>query len=360
VPPVLLLLVCFQFHTRAFQAQAETLVPLMQRRIPKLHLDHANFSDAVQFLHELTGDNIVLDEPAIKVAGIDPAPITLNETDITISDAMKALVDQAGNGKLSFAASNDVVVISTAEAIKTAATRPSIVVASTQPGAGDKRLLALLNRSLPSVPYQETSLADAIDFLRNLTGAEIDVDWRAVKAAGANPDAAMTMNLHDVTFAAAIQVVLEVGGDHKLDCVIDGNVIDILPDSAGSPAGEQAFPPRGNEGNAVPAVSSPVDIEAAKRTQKGLETPIPTIAFDKVPLTDALDSLGEISHEHIVVRWSVLKSAGVDVNAPVSGNFTDANPSTVLQSVLDQAGKGKLSYKVDDWLIVITSSSDKH
>jgi hypothetical protein len=103
-----------------------------------------------------------------------------------------------------------------------------------------------------------------------------------------------------------------------------------------------------------------VDIEAAKRTQKGLETPIPTIAFDKVPLTDALDSLGEISHEHIVVRWSVLKSAGVDVNAPVSGNFTDANPSTVLQSVLDQAGKGKLSYKVDDWLIVITSSSDKH
>src|SRR3982751_5490021 len=45
-----------------------------------------------------------------------------------------------------------------------------------------------LNRLLPEVKFQGQTLKDCIDFLRDISGANLHVNWRALEAAGVGAD----------------------------------------------------------------------------------------------------------------------------------------------------------------------------
>ncbi len=93
----------------------------------------------------------------------------------------------------------------------------------------DQVVQAQLDRRLPEVRFDGVALTDVIDFMRDITGANIFVNWRALEAAGVDKNAPVTARLRDVKFSKALSTILQdVGGTTaRLTYTIDEGVITI-------------------------------------------------------------------------------------------------------------------------------------
>jgi hypothetical protein len=105
-----------------------------------------------------------------------------------------------------------------------------------QPAAADKRngaddpaTRAMLDRALPEVTFDGVGLSDVIDFLRDVTNANIFVNWRALEGAGIDRGATVNVRLRDVKFSKALQIILDgVGGDEvRLGYTVGDGVVTI-------------------------------------------------------------------------------------------------------------------------------------
>jgi beta-lactamase regulating signal transducer with metallopeptidase domain/type II secretory pathway component GspD/PulD (secretin) len=87
----------------------------------------------------------------------------------------------------------------------------------------------LLDRRLPEINFEGQGLSDVIDFLRDVSGADFAVDWRALEAAGIEKDTPVTARLRNITLAKALNVLLgdAGGGKVKLGFLMEGGVIAI-------------------------------------------------------------------------------------------------------------------------------------
>ncbi len=90
----------------------------------------------------------------------------------------------------------------------------------------------LLERRLPEIRFERVSLEDAIDFLRDLTGANIYVNWGALQAATIDTSTPVTARLRDVRLSKALQVILQDAGSVpvprvQLDYTVEDGVITI-------------------------------------------------------------------------------------------------------------------------------------
>ncbi len=98
-------------------------------------------------------------------------------------------------------------------------------------GDQDTALQAQLDRHLPEVRFNANALSDVIDFLRDVTGANIYVDWKSLEAASIARDAPVTARLRDIKFSKALELIFKsVEGDddeHKLGYTVDEGVITI-------------------------------------------------------------------------------------------------------------------------------------
>jgi general secretion pathway protein D len=91
----------------------------------------------------------------------------------------------------------------------------------------DQAVQALLDHRLPTVQLPQVPLADAIDFLRDITTANILVNWKALEADGIDKQTQVTATLHDVKFSKVLDVILQEAGGGKLAYTIDEGVITI-------------------------------------------------------------------------------------------------------------------------------------
>jgi hypothetical protein len=75
---------------------------------------------------------------------------------------------------------------------------------------------ATLDRILPELRFDAIGMSDVVDFLRDITGANIYVNWRALEAAGIDRNSPVTMRLRDIRFSQALgQLCRDVSGDGK-------------------------------------------------------------------------------------------------------------------------------------------------
>jgi general secretion pathway protein D len=74
---------------------------------------------------------------------------------------------------------------------------------------GDQAIEAQLERKLPEIRFDAVAFGDVIDFLRDITGANIDVGWTALSAAGIDRNAPVTLRLHDAKFGVVLRKVLD-------------------------------------------------------------------------------------------------------------------------------------------------------
>jgi hypothetical protein len=68
---------------------------------------------------------------------------------------------------------------------------------------------AQLAQALPDLTFNGENLVDALDKLRELSGAPIVVDWRSVEQAGMTRESPVTARPRNLTLAQMLRVILE-------------------------------------------------------------------------------------------------------------------------------------------------------
>src|SRR6202035_3872333 len=86
----------------------------------------------------------------------------------------------------------------------------------------------ILAQRLPEVKFQGVAFADCIDFIRDVTNANIHVNWRALEAAGISKDTQVNIRLREVPLRKALDLLLsEAGGSVPLSYQMDDGIIEI-------------------------------------------------------------------------------------------------------------------------------------
>ena len=96
--------------------------------------------------------------------------------------------------------------------------------------AVDQQTIAILDRKIPELRFEGVAFGDVVDFLRDVTGANLFVEWRTLEQAGIDRTTPVTVTrLTNVRFEKALQTVLrEVGGGGTpLDYNIEEGIITI-------------------------------------------------------------------------------------------------------------------------------------
>jgi bla regulator protein BlaR1 len=143
-----------------------------------------------------------------------------------IALAALALTDRVrGDNAVAGAAAPSSPAASRPAATSVAATQQSADAAGEDPHY--VAMLAQLQRRLPEINFQQIPLADAIDFLREVTGANIDVGWKAFEGAGLDRNEPVTLRVRNVTFEQVLrQLCRQMGGGHaNAGFTVDGGVI---------------------------------------------------------------------------------------------------------------------------------------
>jgi hypothetical protein len=85
-----------------------------------------------------------------------------------------------------------------------------------------------LNTRLPEVKFQGVTMRDAFDFLRDVTGANLHVNWKAIEALGVTQDTQVNVRLRDVTLRKVLNVILnESGASGQLTYYASDGVIEV-------------------------------------------------------------------------------------------------------------------------------------
>ena len=107
-----------------------------------------------------------------------------------------------------------------------AATKPAPAEFSAE--AASRSAEAQLQRVLPQVSFKAVSLSDCVDFLRDVTGLNIFVDWKNLERAGINQRTPITLDMRKSTAEQVLNRLLQQAGTKsKLDFDLDEGVVQI-------------------------------------------------------------------------------------------------------------------------------------
>ena len=85
-----------------------------------------------------------------------------------------------------------------------------------------------LNRVMPQVNLVGVSFADALDYIRDVGGVNVHVNWRAIESIGITRDTIVNVRLRNVTLRKVLTLVLtEVAGGPTLAFYSDEGVIEV-------------------------------------------------------------------------------------------------------------------------------------
>jgi hypothetical protein len=189
----------------------------------------------------------------------------------------------------------------------------------------------LLNRRVPSVKLPGVPLSDSVDFLRDITRANLYVDWKALELAGVTENTRITVFATNLPLREAFQRILDCTGSHALEIHVMHGMIVVSTTLNFADRKAQKGPYL-------------AELSDATETAAVLDRPLPSVQLPSVRFADAIDFLRDITGNVFLVKWDKLKAAGIDKNNPVSLTGQDIPISCVLYFILDQAGEGKLGY----------------
>lgn len=126
------------------------------------------------------------------------------------------------------------------------ATRPAggnAASAGTEADAEPTLQVVIQTRKLPEIRFDQTELTKVVDFLRDVTGTNIFVNWRALETAGIDKESKVTLQLRSVSFGQALKSILrDVGGGAvRLDYVVEDNVLVITTEEDAASDTETQF-----------------------------------------------------------------------------------------------------------------------
>ncbi len=106
-----------------------------------------------------------------------------------------------------------VAVVASAAALRAQTTQPAEgAVAPAASVPAEAVVVTPMERALPEVNFTEVPLADVIDFLRDVSGANIFVNWRALETIGIYRQTTITVDLRNVPPRAMLKYLLAATG----------------------------------------------------------------------------------------------------------------------------------------------------
>jgi hypothetical protein len=90
-----------------------------------------------------------------------------------------------------------------------------------------------------------------------------------------------------------------------------------------------------------------------------LDSVIPELQLDSVPLEQSLDMLADKTHANIIVNWTAIEAAGVSRKTPIRVHLWNVPLHTALSVVLQVASdKIELLYAMQDGLIHVSTTDE--
>lgn len=217
------------------QARAAGLLPgeedtrdRMARKLPEINVDGAALDEVIDFLRDATGLNIFVDWPVLKAAGVEQdAPVKVAAQTILVHEAIDRVLEAAAGGKKKLRADavGGVVVVSTPKRVE--AVRAQFRRLKDKGAAG--KIAEQLRQPVPEVNFDGTPFDDVVDFLRDVTGANIFVDWNALDKAKVDRQTPVNLRLINLPLDQTLRLILDSAAGDKavLDFKVEGNVITV-------------------------------------------------------------------------------------------------------------------------------------
>ncbi len=190
-----------------------------------------------------------------------------------------------------------------------------------------------------ALDFHETPLVDAIDFLRDCSGANIYVDRLELKQAGGDLDQTVTIVLDEVSVATALELITS-SLNSDLGVRYDDGIAVIGLRS------EPTMVQLNQWGSDGTQRSREVEEHLAKKGDYEL---------DQASLADVLQYLQEAADVNVFLNTDSLKKAGISSDIPVSIRLTDVKHRTALRLVLDSLKKA-LYYSIVDGIVVVAAN----
>ena len=85
-----------------------------------------------------------------------------------------------------------------------------------------------LDRVLPEMKFTGVTFGDAIEFIRDVAGVNIHVNWKALEAEGVTADTPINIRLRSVTLRKVMNLLLsEASGGDNLTWYVDQGVVEV-------------------------------------------------------------------------------------------------------------------------------------
>ncbi len=197
----------------------------------------------------------------------------------------------------------------------------------------DRKAEELLDHHLPQVNLPPIALSEALDFVHDVTGANMYVDWKAIELAGVTKTARAELSANDIPLRQVLEGLLKATGSESLEIhVIQGVVVVSTKLNFADR--------RAQIGPFLAELSDPIHSAAV------LDKPLVQVILRADSLDDAYQLLQDLSGVPIVMKWQPMAADGIDRNTPISLDIRKSRLSTVLYFILDAAGDGKLGYVI--------------
>lgn len=214
----------------------------MAARVKDLKFDGVAFADALDFLRDVCGVNLVVDWPGVEAAGVPrDAPISVafrGETKVAdVLARVLATADKAskekGHRPTAWDSVGGVVIVAPPGRMS----RGFVPAAALAAKAKDDKSKAAMARVLPELKFDGVALGDVLDFFKDVAGLSVDADWTKLAAAGLTRDMPVSVRLKDVSAGRALNLILFAAGPTKaVDFTVrDGTATVIVAGPATGP-----------------------------------------------------------------------------------------------------------------------------
>jgi hypothetical protein len=200
--------------------------------------------------------------------------------------------------------------------------------------------------------FIETPLQDVVDYLKDLHHIEIQLDQKALAAAGVSTDMPITVSLRGVALRSALRLVTR---DLGLTYLVGDGYLLITTPAAVQGWAETPSPPRPDDTKPTPAMTA-----HETRIQEAMKSPT-NVEFIETPLGDVLEYLQDYHeikiHADRAARATFETSTGKmkDATKPqlVTSQLKGVTLGAALPLIIKDFG---LTYSVTDEVLLITPS----
>ena len=87
--------------------------------------------------------------------------------------------------------------------------------------------IAALVKRIPEVRIENVALTDVVDYLRDITGANIEVDWKNLELIGIGRDTSISLRLRNIAGGVVLKKTLDAAAPGLLTFYVEQNVITV-------------------------------------------------------------------------------------------------------------------------------------